>query len=237
MDEQKPVFHAVLIACSNYTGDKWKKLPSTINEANEYKDLLINYYGFDKKNILELYDKGPREILASLSSKLESLGDNDNLIILFAGHGTYRGDGNDRIGYWVPLNANDPIDYISNIKLGELMLGCKANHILMLSDACYSAAMRGSDDDAHAIEKKYEFKFKSRQVLTSGGLEKVPGESIFIKMVMKALKDNDEKYLSVKKLYSLIFSGVKNQTNIEPELNLFGSNGNQGGQFYFIKAK
>ncbi|HLX91288.1 MAG TPA: tetratricopeptide repeat protein [Puia sp.] len=234
----RPVFHAVLIACSNYAGDKWSKLPSTIDEANSYKALLTANYGFDKKNILELYDKGGHDILASLSSKLESLNENDNLVVLFAGHGTYRGDGNDRIGYWVPLNANDPLDYISNIKLTELIIGCRAKHILLLSDACYSSAMRGDEngDDNAGATQKYEFNLKSRQVLTSGGLEKVPGNSIFIHMVEKVLRQNDQKYLSVKELYSLIFSAVRNQTNNEPELNIFGTNGNEGGQFYFIRT-
>ena len=54
---------------------------------------------------------------------------------------------------------------------------------------------------------------------------------------MKALDVNKEKFLSTKALYSLIFSGVKNQTNKEPELNLFGKDGNQGGQFYFVRVK
>ena len=230
-------FHAVLIACSNYTGDKWPKLTTTIPEAQAYKKVLSGTYGFAQPNILELYDKGYAEILSGLSSKLESMTENDNLIIMFAGHGTYRQAGTDLIGYWVPLNATAPeIDYISNRKLDELITGCKAKHILLVSDACYSAAMRGGyDDDANATPKKYEYKFKSRQMLTSGGLEKVPGQSVFIDMVMKALQENDQKYLSIKELYSIIFKGVKTQTSREPELNEFGKEGNEGGQFYFVK--
>jgi hypothetical protein len=106
----------------------------------------------------------------------------------------------------------------------------------MISDACYGGAMRSGADDEHALPPKMEYTFKSRQMLTSGGLEKVPGESVFINMVMKSLEVNKEKFLSAKLLYNLIFSGVKNQTDKEPELNLFGKDGNQGGQFYFIKS-
>jgi tetratricopeptide (TPR) repeat protein len=235
--DEKPAFHAVLIACSNYDGGKWSKLPTTISEAQAYKKVLTTQYGFDPANIVELYDKGYVEILSALSSKLEAMTDKDNLVILFAGHGTYRKAGTELIGYWVPLHANVPeIDYISNKKLDELISGCNAKHILMLSDACYGAAMRGGDEE-NALPQKMEYIYKSRQMLTSGGLEKVPGESVFINMVMKTLELNQEKYLSAKLLYNLIFSGVRNQTDKEPELNIFGKDGNQGGQFYFIRSK
>jgi hypothetical protein len=56
-------------------------------------------------------------------------------------------------------------------------------------------------------------------------------------MAMKVLKENDTKYLSVIELHNLIFDGVRNQTNILPVLQPFGSNGNEGGQFYFIRSK
>jgi hypothetical protein len=236
--DEKPVFHAVLIACSNYSG-QWNKLSTTIEEAKRYKEILVSKYGFKNENIVELYDKTYSEILSKLFSKVQSLTDNDNLVILYAGHGTYRKAGTEIIGYWVPINATSPeTDYISNNKLDEILSGCQAGHILMLSDACYSAAMRGSgDDDINAVKQKFEYKFKSRQMLTSGGLEKVPGESIFINMVMKVLEQNDDKYLSAKVLYNLIFNSVRNQTSKEPELNIFGKDGNEGGQFYFIRNK
>lgn len=233
----KPAFHAVLIACSDYSGGKWKPLTTTVDEAKAYKDILINKYGFDKENVVEIYNKDRRDILNALSSKMQSLTANDNIIILFAGHGTYiKKEGSEAIGYWVPLNADTPIDYISNGNLSEIFYACKAKHILMVSDACYSAAMRGTDDDqVDRLTSRDEWQFKSRQILTSGGLEKVPGESIFIKMVIKSLQMNENKTLSVKTLYNLIYQGVKNQTEREPELNVFGKDGNEGGQFYFIK--
>jgi hypothetical protein len=236
----KPKFHAILIACSNYSGSKWKKLPTTKDEAMAYKTILTDHYGFKNENVLEIIDKERRDILNVLSSTMQSLDSSDNLIILFAGHGTYiKGEnGSEPIGYWVPLNAENPIDYISNGNLSEIIYACKAKHILMISDACYSAAMRGSDEaEFDRLTERKEWQFKSRQMLTSGGFEKVPGESVFINMVIKALELNENKVLSAKALYNLIFTGVKNQTDREPELNIFGKDGNEGGQFYFIKQK
>jgi hypothetical protein len=236
----KPGFHAVLIACSDYSGEQWAKLPNTIPEAKAYKKVLIESYGYKEENIVEIYDKGQADIIASLSAKMQTLSANDNLIIMFAGHGTYKNKGNQLIGYWVPLNATKPeVDYISNLKLDELVYDCQARHILLLSDACYSAAMRSGDDknEAPQLPKNKEYNFKSRQILTSGGLEKVPEKSVFVSMLLKSLEENEEKYISVKMLYNLIFNGVRNQTGKEPELNLFGKEGNEGGQFYFIRSK
>jgi tetratricopeptide (TPR) repeat protein len=230
--EDKPAYHAVLIACSNYIG-KWPQLPSTLTEAKEMKDLLSKKYGFIETNILELYNKDYSAILTNLSAKLESLKENDNLIIYFAGHGTYKQKGTELVGYWVPLNTtNIDVDYISNKKLNELVAGTKTKHILILSDACYSGAMRSNNEIKPP--SKLEYKLRSRQILTSGGLEKVPGESVFMKMVMKVLQLNTEKYFPVSDLYNSIFSGVKKQTDNEPKLNDFGKDGNEGGQFYFM---
>ncbi|HRH58063.1 MAG TPA: caspase family protein [Chitinophagales bacterium] len=232
--DDNPKFYAVIIACSDYNSGGWSPLPTTIEEAKLMKNVLVKKYGFDSINITELYNKDYIKILSTLSSLLESLKENDNLIIYFAGHGTYKTKGTELVGYWVPLYAtNIDVDYISSKKLDELIAGSRAKHILMLSDACYSGAMRSREEVK--TPSKWEYKLRSRQVLTSGGLEKVPGQSVFIKMVMDALQKNEAPYLPVSELYSIIYSGVKKQANTEPKLTDFGSDGNEGGQFYFIK--
>lgn len=236
--DAKPAFHAVLIACSNYSGNKWKTLPTTISEATAYKNLLIKYYGFENENILEIYDKERMQILDKLDSKLKSLKENDNLVILFAGHGDVDTSGNTPIGYWIPINANKEIEYISNEDLSGITRRCAAKHILVLSDACYSAAMRSKNENTNdnALDENMQWKLKSRQILTSGGFEKVPSKSIFINMVLTVLELTDKKTISAKALLNMISNGVVAQTKNEPELNPFGE-GHKGGQFYFIKAK
>ena len=54
-------------------------------------------------------------------------------------------------------------------------------------------------------------------------------------MVLEALQKNEDTLLPVSELYSIIYGGVKKQSNTEPKLNDFGKDGNEGGQFYFIK--
>ena len=239
--DEKPGFHAVLIACSKYTGaGGWGPLPTTIEEAKSLKNVLIKKYGFPEKNILELYDKGKDDITTALSSKLESLTSNDNLVILYSGHGMKEERGSVLVGYWVPLNATDPNrGYISNSVLSDLIAGTKARHILIMSDACYSSAMRGSTEDAKKDEVlvpyKEEYKFESRRILTSGGLEKVPGNSKFMELIIEALERNNDSLLPEFYLYSLITPGVMKSTGNLPVIQSFGKDGNHGGQFYFIK--
>ncbi len=238
---ETPSFHAVLIACSKYTGaGGWPPLPTTIDEAKALKNVLMTKYGFPEKNIVELYDKTKDDITTALSSKLESLTSNDNLVILYSGHGTKEQKGSELIGYWVPLNATDPNrGYISNSALNDLIAGTKARHILIMSDACYSSAMRGNTEDAKKEEVlvpyKEEYKFESRRILTSGGLEKVPGNSKFMQLVIEALDRNTDPLLPEFYLYSLIAPGVMKSTGNLPVIQSFGKDGNHGGQFYFIR--
>ena len=237
----KPAYHAILIAISDYNSSDLKKLPNTIVEARAFKNLLTSQYGFKEENIDTIFNKGFMEIVGKLYSKLKSLNAEDNLVIYFAGHGTYKQTSDGLIGYWIPLNSTIPeIDYISNLKMDELVGSCKAKHILLVSDACYSAAMR-SDEDKISKENTYQprdkqYEFKSRQILTSGGLEKVPEKSIFMEMVMKSMQLKNRKFLSAVELYNDITPGVVNQTKNRPQLNLFGKDGNEGGQFYFIRS-
>ena len=203
---------------------------------------MINQDGFAEKNILELYDKERDDITIPLSSKLESMTDNDNLVILYSGHGTKEMKGSQLIGYWVPINATGPFaGYISNTALNDLIAGTKARHVLIMSDACYSAAMRGNPDDVKkeevTVPLKEEYKYSSRRILTSGGLEKVPGTSSFMKLVIASLLRNTEPLFSEMFMYSLIAPGVKTETGNLPIIQDFGKDGNHGGQFYFIRKK
>jgi tetratricopeptide (TPR) repeat protein len=244
--EASPRFHALLIAETEYDGKQWNKLPSTTKELTELSNILIDKYNFDPANIDTVFNKGKTEILDRLNSKVESLNENDNLIICFSGHGTFDKKGIELIGYWVPINtsesSNKQLQYISNLDVQQVVAGCRANHILMLSDACYSGAFKSDNslaekDDYVKVPYQYEYSMKDRSIITSGGLEKVPGESQFMRLIIKALQDNNQKYLSMYELYSAIAPGVKLMTNNQPVIQAFGKDGQMGGQFFFIKSK
>lgn len=233
-DEIKPLsdderFHAIFLANADYTGGKWPALKTTVPEARSVRQLLIDKYGFAPENIDTVFNKNKVEMLTAIANKMAKLGDNDNLIIFYGGHGYFTEATN--MAYWVPLNTGSEFEYISNTEITNLIANCQARHILIMADACFSGAMRGGLN----APSKYEYKFKSRQLLTSGGTEPVPGKSAYVQMVLEALKTNEDKYVSARDLYTRIAKGIIDQTKTEPTLRDLNVAGAQGGQFYFRK--
>ncbi len=120
-------FHAIIIACSKYTGSKWPALASATADADSLKNELVAEYGFSKQNVVTLYNLNKRDILKGLYKKLDSLGEHDNVVIFYSGHGTI--DYATNIAYWVPLNAEGRYDYISNSEITTALANTKAKHV------------------------------------------------------------------------------------------------------------
>jgi hypothetical protein len=233
-DEIAPIaaderYHAIFIANSNYKSAKWPALNTTVAEARSLRQMFIDKYNFNAADVDTIFNKSKKEILTAVSNRVDQLSSNDNLVIFYGGHGYFVESTN--MAYWVPLGAEDKIDYVSNTEIKDLIAGCKAHHILIMADACFSGAMRGGME----APAKYEYKFNSRQLLTSGGSEPVPGKSAYVQMILKSLTDNTNKYLSARQLYGLIFTGINAQTGTEPTLRDMQVAGSEGGQFYFKK--
>ena len=231
VSERKQVFHAVVIACSNYPD---QPLPVNIAEADRLENLLTARYGFLKSNITELYNRPSKEILFTLSSKLQALKDEDDLLIFYAGHGTYGPDKDgSNIGYWAPTSLADTTSFISSQKLDTLLEHTNVRHILILADACMGAAMMGNQ--TLTPPEKMANRLKSRQILTSTSWEETPSDGYFIGSIINALESNPGNNMMVTDLKNIIGTSVKKNHGTTPLLNNFGLDGHNGGQFFFIR--
>ena len=81
---------------------------------------------------------------------------------------------------------------------------------------------------------------KSRQALTSGGIEPVmdggrDGHSVFAYYMLKSLRENDKKYFDASQLFDRIKIPVTNNSQQSPKFSPMKSVGDEGGQFIFIK--
>jgi len=237
-----PGFYALLISSQSYKNPGFPPLNRPNQDAKDFKDVLIGHYSFEPNNIRMLPDRSRDEILDTLESMAERLTEKDNLLIFFAGHGTYKTGRtpSDLDGYLVPVTGEKGRfhTYISAQDLTNPLNGCKAKHILIITDACYSGTLvrREISDAPRDISVMYSR--MSRQLMASGNLEPVPDNSSFIYYLIKNLRENQERYLSSDELFRRLREAAINNTGgltlpiCAPIYNI----GDENGQFIFMRS-
>lgn len=231
---KKRKYHAILIAEKDYIDLNIRTLETPIRDAERLKDILVNQYTFDSVNVLTLYNASKKDITTAIGNKLETLTDNDNLLIFYAGHGTMI----DISGYLIPTDARKgkPLEYINSEEIKIIFDYTKANarHILIVLDACFSGALIRSMPQAGPGTLSEQNNLISRKVMTSGNAEEVPDSSIFLDCFIKSLRENRSDYLSTNDIWKKVRVAV---TATEPKYSAFSAVNDTGGQFIFRRRK
>lgn len=244
-------YYAFLIGINSYSG-KWERLKNPINDVTKLDSVLRFGYRFDE--IITLLDsQATREnILTKLDWFSDNLKENDNLLIYYAGHGSY--NKKQKRGYWVPIDAKTQAGYISNGELRERIAGIYTKHTLLITDACFAGdiilsgdTFRGSEklddpSDAKELTRYYGqmYSKKSRLALTSGDIEPVAdggkeNHSIFAYYLIKTLKEIDKKYFNVQDLFEKFKIPVTDKSKQTPKLGVIRDAGDEDGQFIFFR--
>jgi WD40 repeat protein len=235
---------ALVIGIDNYTG-YWNKLNNAVRDAKAVEDILKKNYNFSV--VRSLYDAAAtrQAIIGELEWLVANLKASDNLLIFYSGHGDFKESLNR--GFWVPIDAttSSTSNFISNPDLQTFLGSIKAKHTLLVSDACFSGDIfRGSDRSETAeINDKYYNRVNSlasRQAITSGGIEPVmdggkDGHSVFTYYMLKALKENTQKYIDATQLFDAIKIPVVNNSSQAPKFSHIKNTGDEGGEFVFFK--
>ena len=150
-------------------------------------------------------------------------------------------------GYWKAVDARPESKgtWLANTEVINELKAIKAQHILLVADSCFSKTlMRGASFNTSNESLEEEFyrknrKLKVRNVLTSGGLEKVAdfgpgGHSIFAYQFLKQLR-RIEQPTSGHQIYSSIFQVIKNSAKQEPYFGTIDDMETEEGSFYFVK--
>ena len=233
-------FYALFISAENYLDPSIMTLRRPRKDAQQLKDVLLSRYTFNENDISMLHDKSREDILEAISTTVEKMGPNDNLLIFFAGHGDYKKGLNesDIEGYLLPVTAKKGkySTYISAADISTAIKNCRARHVLLLTDACYSGSLvrRNMTMDA-GVDLMYQY--KSRQLMASGNLEPVPDESKFIYYLTKRLEENTDNVLTADELFQRFKTATINNTGGKtlPVCTAMLDVGDEGGQFVFIK--
>jgi uncharacterized protein len=170
-------YHALVIGNNDYR--LLRPLRTAVADAREVASVLQDQYGF---SVALLLNANRYEILSALNALRARLGENDNLLVYYAGHGEL--DRVNQRGHWLPVDAEpgSPANWISNVSVTDILNAMAVHQLLVVADSCYSGAMTRSavtrldpalDARARAQVIQTMARKRSRLLLTSGGVEPV----------------------------------------------------------------
>lgn len=242
-------YHALIIGINSY--QEWRTLQTAVKDAEGLKDMLVNRYGFAEENVTIRTDQQAtrRNIINDLRRIALNLRKMDNLLIYYGGHGQI--DNLTGGGYWIPVDGKlkDPSTWISHSIIKSILSSerFEAKNVILVVDSCYSGSLlRGGPSLLSLTDKKYEKKLKeaaslrSRQVITSGGIEPVTdggkdGHSLFAYYLLKALKNNDRYALDLENLFhTCVWEPVTEIGGQRPNVGRFKTPMDDEGQFVLV---
>jgi len=226
-------FYAYMIANENYSN--LKKLSRPVQDVNTLHKILVNDYGFKEENIIQTINASRNDFYDGFEKVSNRVKKNDNLIVFYAGHGQLDGD----TGYWIPVEGkeNSRRDWISNSEIKKFLSSIVAKNVLVVSDACFGGSLLRDVGTYKSKEAGRISNKRSRIALTSGSLESVPDQSIFIDQFFWYLENNSDSLVYVSNIFSGIREAVVSNTTTDPGYGPIRDAGHQGGDFFFIKQK
>ncbi|GEM_PF-3691465 len=238
-------YHALIIGSNNYK--YLPKLQTAIADAKAVEEILRTQYGFTTKLLI---DATREDILNGMNDLRKGLGEKDNLLIYYAGHGEF--DKTADKSYWIPVNAerDNPTNWIIADDITSNIKRITSRHILIVSDSCYSGTLtRAVSGDLSKSGERDEFIKKmmekpSRTLMASGGNEPVAdsgggGHSVFASAFLKALKETEKNVFTAEELFhgrGSVKEMVAGKSDQVPEYNTIKNSGHDGGDFVFQLA-
>jgi hypothetical protein len=238
--------YALLFATDEY--DHWDDLQNPVNDVTTIATDLEAMYGFE---IEVVKNPSKREVLQKLREYTKkSYLPNDQLFIMFAGHGYF--DQLFNQGYLVckdsKITDEERLSYISHNNLRGIIDNIPSKHIFLAMDACFggtfdpfirTSAHRGGDGlydelgNEEYINRK--LKFRTRKFLTSGGKEYVsdgrPGQhSPFTRKLLEAIRSygGPDNVLTLAEIKAYV-----EKIDPEPRFGEFGTD-QPGSDFIFV---
>ena len=243
-------YYALIIGVQDYA--LLDDLSSPINDANRIAEVLEDRYGFE---VITLADPDQLTVMRAVNQLSETLGENDNLLIYFAGHGTRLKGGARETGYWLPANAEPPPDdtlWVPNEFVSRHLGRLQAKRVLVVADSCYAGLL--GDDPGYVMvgEGQYtdeyiEWKMpkRSRFVLSSGNDSPVidddgGGHSVFARALLAELEQN-EGLLTAPELFLRVRERVRgselaSEVGQDPQLKVIKDAGHEVGDFFFVSG-
>jgi hypothetical protein len=237
--------YALIFATDDY--DNWPDLVNPVYDSRTIAEELKARYGF-KVDLVQnpTQDEILRKLREYGEKKYKPL---DQLLIFFAGHGTY--DQTFGEGFVVTKEslANDEgkTSYLSHNRLRSIVNNIPNEHIFLVMDVCFGgtfdealASARGLDDDVYKEQDQNQWisrklTMKTRRYLTSGGKtyvsDGIAGQhSPFARKFLDALQSQGgaDGIMTTAEMFSFV-----EKLKIQPRQGVFGEN-LPGSDFLFV---
>ena len=222
-------------------------LQSAARDAQAVHDMLVERFGFRSRLLLNATRE---QIIAALGEMQSLVGEKDNLLIYYAGHGKLV----EGRGYWLPVDAepDEITNWIPNSTITDLLEITQARHIMVVADSCYSGSLSGMavprplQTEVTKVSPRWVkamLKRRSRTVLTSGGLKPVLDvgkgrHSVFARAFLDALQASTT-LMDGYRLYQRIVEPVRQEAirfGLEqtPTYAAILGGGGISGEFFFV---
>lgn len=241
-DKNNPVLnstnYALLIGVNDYEAPI-DDLKFPIEDTQKLKKVLTAHYTFEEKNVISLADPTGDDIINALNDLIQKLGENDNLLLFYAGHGKEVKAAEQ--GYWLPSDAKShdirSKTWLSNSDIKDQLKLLKCRHVLVISDACFSGGLLEARESPASVAIQEIARKKSRKAITSAASTIVPDKSVFTKYLLQFLETNTGDYLTAANLFSLLQIPVTDNspTRQSPQYGSIKEAGNEGGDFIFVR--
>jgi uncharacterized caspase-like protein len=240
-------YYALIIGNSKF--EHLDQIENAQRDAQAIDQVLRAHYGFKTTLLL---NAGRREMLQAFNDMRESMTEDDNLLIYYAGHGQLN-PAIDR-GYWIPTDADADSDseWILNEQITDYLQIIPAKHIIVIADSCYAGVLTrssvqrpkpGIDLLSRSEAIKALALHKVRTVMTSGGVQPVldsgsGGHSVFAAALIRILSDNGD-LMEANRLFDAISPQVVQGAqqfhySQVPTYRALTYAGHEGGDFLFV---
>ena len=236
----KGIYYALIIGSEDYLSESIPDLEEPVNDAENLYKILTTHYTFNKDNVTLLKNPTKDDILSQLDNLVNTIGEYDNFLIFYAGHGYW--DDQFQEGYWLPVNATKSgrSTWISNSTIQSYLRGISAQNTLLITDACFAGSIFktrtafSNNENKAMIDLYYT---PSCKAITSGNMTEVPDKSVFINYLGDRLIKNKNRYLTSEQLFSSFkMAVINNSSNMQiPQFGVVRETGDQGGDFVFQK--
>jgi caspase domain-containing protein len=237
-------YQALLIGVNRYDHPAWQTLDSPVADIRSIREMLIDRYRFHPNDIISLENPTFSQVINGFQQLKKTVDPQTRLMIYYAGHGYYPADEDE--GYWIPRDGGDPATqqfFIPTSIILSKMKAIKSRQTLLITDSCFSGSLIRKSRGAAVGSGFYRelSSKKSRQIITSGGLEPVSDSgggvhSVFAGNLLQILSEERSDPLSASELAIELRKSLKN-TGVDqtPAYGRLHSADDENGEFFFVQ--